>query len=338
MRSYLNLLSTAALLVCAIGVPAAADDHEVVLGAGGLVPQKSTTISMESEDLEISVRGITVKYVFRNNGDRDVDAIVAFPLPELDGSQVYNEPVELPFKDQLNFVGFEVFVQDQEISPRLEVRAFRDGKEISARLHSEGLPLSVIDPGLAKAVSQLPEARLAALEKDGLVQFNDWSDSLNGPWHRDYWGDWQTRLRFYWTQHFRAGKTVEVRHEYKPVVGGGYLVDNGYADDLKEYCLTDDEQLRLVKDMVRKDPERYKKEGSDTVFWEKEIEFILTTAKYWSGPIGTFHLTVVADSPEDIVRTCMQGLKRSGPTRYELTLENFRPDSDLKLLILQPNK
>jgi hypothetical protein len=36
--------------------------------------------------------------------------------------------------------------------------------------------------------------------------------------------------------------------------------------------------------------------------------------------------------------TCMAGLKAVSSTNYELTRTDFRPDKELNLLILQPNK
>jgi Domain of unknown function (DUF4424) len=47
---------------------------------------------MKSEDLQISVHKIAVKYLFENANDHDVDATVAFPLPELNGATVANNP------------------------------------------------------------------------------------------------------------------------------------------------------------------------------------------------------------------------------------------------------
>ena len=40
--------------------------------------------------------------------------------------------------------------------------------------------------------------------------------------------------------------------------------------------------------------------------------------------------------PDDMVVTCMPGLKRVAPARYELARSNFRPDRELDVLILQP--
>jgi hypothetical protein len=73
-------------LVLSLARPILANDTMVTLEAGGLVPVKSSKVAMESERLRISVHRVTVDYVFRNTSDQDVDAVVAFPLPELDGA------------------------------------------------------------------------------------------------------------------------------------------------------------------------------------------------------------------------------------------------------------
>jgi len=37
------------------------------------------------------------------------------------------------------------------------------------------------------------------------------------------WPYWQSRIRFYWMQRFKAGTAAEVRHTCRPVVGGGAM-------------------------------------------------------------------------------------------------------------------
>jgi hypothetical protein len=71
------------------------------------------------------------------------------------------------------------------------------------------------------------------------------------------------------------------------------------------------------------------------VLSERRIDYILTTANNWAGPIHNFSLSVVAASPNDVVQTCLAGLTRVSPTRYELVRPDFRPTSDLHLLLLQ---
>jgi hypothetical protein len=122
-----------------LALSAAANDTLATLRAGGLVPVKSSQVVMEHGELEVSVHQIAVRYRFRNNGDKDIDATVAFLLPELEGAAVEHGPLQLPSNGRPNFVDFEVLVAGQAIRPNLEVRAFQNGRDITGRLHAAGL-------------------------------------------------------------------------------------------------------------------------------------------------------------------------------------------------------
>lgn len=311
-------------------VPAAANDTLATLGAGGLIPVKSSQIVMECEDLQISIHQITIHYLFRNNSDRDVDTTVAFPLPALDGGTVEHVPLQLPSRTKANFVDFEVLVAGKPIDTKMEVRAFHEGREITDRLRAAGLPVSVSDEHFAEAVRKLSEPQRKQLEKDEIVV----SDEPPATPNRSYWPFWTTKVQFYWTQHFPARGTIEVQHKYRPVVGGGYITatDTG-ASRVKPYC-GGAEALAQIQAIKKR---RSVKQDEPALF-EKQIQYILTTANNWSGPIRDFRLSVVADSPDDIVLTCMPGLKRLAPARYELTRANYRPDRDLDLLILHAGR
>jgi hypothetical protein len=302
---------------------ALANDTLATLGAGGLIPAKSTGIAMEREELEISFHQITVNYVFRNLSDKDIDATVAFPLPALEGSHVEMEPMQLPSRDKLNFVDFEVFVAGKPVKPSTEVRAFDyHGHDITERLRAVGLPVSVIDPHFLDAARKLTAQQRAPFVKEDLLL------SDNGG--REWWPGWTSKVQFYWTQRFPAKSTLEVQHKYRPVVGGAYItVTDAGESTIKPYC-GGPETLSQIQAVKKKHPVK----PDQPAIYEKRIQYILTTANNWSGPIRNFRLTVIADSPDDIVLTCMPGLKRIAPTRYQLSRADFRPASELDLLIL----
>ena len=69
-----------------------------------------------------------------------------------------------------------------------------------------------------------------------------------------------------------------------------------------------------------------------------ELDYILTTARNWRGPIGRFHLTIDKGDPKGILSLCWNGLKKTGPTVFESTLTDFVPDRDIKLVIFSANK
>jgi hypothetical protein len=51
-----------------------------------------------------------------------VDAVVAFPLPALDGGDLDNEPMRLPSTDPGNSVDFKLSVKGRPVQPSVEVR------------------------------------------------------------------------------------------------------------------------------------------------------------------------------------------------------------------------
>jgi hypothetical protein len=320
-----NITRSIILSALAAILPAPANDTAATLGAGGLVPIKSSMIVMESEDLEISPHRITVRYLFRNTSRRDVFALIAFPLPEINGGDVANIPIALPSRDPLNFVDFQVLVGGRRITPDVEVRAFFDQTEITSRLRSLRLPLSVLYPTVTAAVARLAAGDRSKLQQDGWI---DCSLTNNGK----CWPYWRSRIQYYWTERFPAGSAIEVRHEYRPVVGGSHIYESsGAGRSVKPFCAVPD-----ALDRIRNMQQSHRGTGEGRpVLVERRIDYILVTANNWGSPIGNFRLSVEAESPDDLVLTCMPGLSRVSPTRYELARRNFRPAVNLHLLVLQ---
>jgi len=61
---------------------------------------------------------------------------------------------------------------------------------------------------------------------------------------------------------------------------------------------------------------------------------VLTTGANWAGPIGDFRLTVDKGEPDSLVSFCADGVKKIGPTTFEVRHANFTPIRDLNVLIL----
>ena len=87
-------VAVAALMVSASAV---ADMYPAVfvryaaLGTGGLEFKKNTAVRMAAEDLYISPIKVRVRYEFVNKTDKDVEILVAFPLPDIDNSKYISE-------------------------------------------------------------------------------------------------------------------------------------------------------------------------------------------------------------------------------------------------------
>jgi hypothetical protein len=71
-------------------------------------------------------------------------------------------------------------------------------------------------------------------------------------------------------------------------------------------------------------------------FFEKRIDYVLSSGANWKAPIGDFRLVVDKGRPDALVSFCMAGVRRLGPTQFEVRKTGFRPTRDLSILILDP--
>lgn len=122
------VLTRIALASLALVSATRANDGYAGLGAGGLEFDQSKTIAMASEDLYLSRSTVRVDYVFRNDGDEDEDAYVAFQLPPL--APIYAEldtaiPEEVRTAGRLNYMGFSAKVDGQHVDLNHEVRFYK---------------------------------------------------------------------------------------------------------------------------------------------------------------------------------------------------------------------
>ncbi len=316
-----------------------ANDSTAFQATTGIELTTTPDIRMVSEELFVSPAEIRVAYVFRNVGAKPVETLVAFPFPDLDlrpGLTASNWQFPV---DQPNFLGFKVWIDDRPVTPTLERRAFVDGKEVTRELEQTGA-LDVLAPwargGYDAQVNKLPAGAIERLRAAGLVKEGDDSDNPQ----------WTLRSRYYWRQTFPPGVDVRVRHIYKPFVGGA-LTDRPSTIDGRRvvgrylgsestptgdrYCI-DAATRRALAKLEQHPP------GEVWDYGATELDYILTTARNWRGPIGRFHLTIDKGDPKGILSLCWSGLKKTGPTMFESILTDFVPDRDIRLVIFGANK
>ena len=266
-----------------------------------------------------------MRYVFRNVTGKDVDMLVGFPLPDLDGGVIEHEPIKIPADNHPNYMDFSVTSNGRPVHVSMDERAISGKKDITAQLKAVGLSPNVFHKPLSRSLAHLSKAQRKRLEQENLL--------LPGLGDHDWFANWKMRVTFYWRQRFPANSTVTLVQTYRPVVGGSYIVkgDSGKYD-VQPYCGTD-KTLQQMAEVEKRHPAKH---VGDIVFWERTINYILITANNWNGPIGRFQRLISTDFPDDILVTCMPGLRRIGTTHYELTRTRFSPSRTLKLLILHP--
>ncbi|MBP1850357.1 DUF4424 domain-containing protein [Rhizobium halophytocola] len=329
-----TMLSGAAALAGLSGQPGLANDTMAELKTGGIAFVASPDVRMVSEDLYLSPKAVKVDYLFHNDGKTDIDTVVAFPMPDITG--VLEGDMALPDESSDNFLDLKVSQDGVAIPLDLQQRAYSPtGLDVTGDLNAHKIPLMPYGTRTWTALEGLPPEVLADFEAKGLI-IDDLYDSGKGMEHHPQ-PVWTLKSVYYWRTTFLAGKDVRVHHDYVPSLGGtagiSFVYDGEtnvdiFQDYQKRYCV-DDGFIRLADKLqaaAAKDNGPY--------YVENWISYILKTGSNWRGPIGRFHLTVDKGEESSFVSFCGQGVVKTGPTTFEMQVENFLPEKDLDVLFL----
>jgi hypothetical protein len=318
--------------------PSRADDSMATLGAGGLELEKTDKIALVSEDLTLSQKTVKVSYRFRNLTNADYETIVAFPMPDVTGSVDMMVGIPDPAKD--NFLRFATRVDGKPVDSQLEQRAFlkAEGKpevEITERLKGLGVPLVPTIQAAGPALSALSEPQRKALV-DAEIVYAEEFDAGKGP--QVEWDPlWTLRSKFWRRQVFPAGKDILVEQTYAPAIGGVSTMGFGALDlDAAEeahyretYC-TDGPFTSAAQALYRKSTAHDSKVRAA----EEYLSYVITSGANWAGPIGTFRLVVDKGDPQTLVSFCGDGVKKIGPTTFEMIAKDYTPKRDIDVLFI----
>ena len=132
-------------------------------------------------------------------------------------------------------------------------------------------------------------------------------------------------LTHYWTQRFPAGKEVVVEHSYRPALWQSYAPMPPLPALVKKFCI-DGGTEKAMAAIARSDEQK--------LFYVSELNYILKTARNWSGPIGDFRLILDKGDPKSVISLCVDGVKKTGPTRFEVHKTSYVPEADLAVLFV----
>lgn len=329
----------AAIALLAVTPGASANDSSAAVGLGGLELTRNDDVSMDSEDLFISRERVTVKYRFTNRSAKDVETLVSFPLPSLPyGISEYLGDQGYPDWNDLQFTTL-VDGKPAKLTRIDKVEA--GGKDVSARLKQLGWPVAYWDNyEFMEGMIDWPEAKKAAGLKEGLLRRARHDAKFVEP-------SWQLTTHITRRQIFPAGKTVVVEHSYKPVVGGsvgGAIIPEhrksnaaGFADYARLYCMDKAFLAGFDKSYASKQKAAKAKgdEYGGVAYVEHWISYVLKTGANWKGPIKDFRLVIDKGKPENLLSFCGSGVKKIGPTRFEMRKSNFKPADELDILIVE---
>lgn len=319
-------LAIVAAVSLALNSDVRANDSSASLDLGGLQLTFNPDIEMQEEQLFLSSREVRVAYKFFNKSKKDIQTLVAFPLPPIENGEAGNYTIHSA--DPVNFIGFEVVADGAPVKPLTEMRAISLGVDVTKLLEKHGLPLTTITADrdardrLNERMRNLPTEARRELEAFGVMDWLSTSDRNDPP---DANPRWTTSLTYYWMQTFPAGRTVDIRHRYRPVPRSFFssMDEIKSARMRKAYCVKDD-FIHAARN----------KEKAIGALMGVELRYILSTAGNWSGPIQKFSLTIDKGKSETLVSSCFEGLRSNGQTTLTATRDNFQVGDDLGVLLL----
>jgi hypothetical protein len=330
----LKLLSIAVIGGALLAVTSAAqtNDSAAELSIGGLQFVRTNDVAMDSEDLRISLDRVTVRYQFANTTAKPVTLTVAFPLPDIDLSEAEN--IALPSAEPVNFVDFETRIDGVPAQFKIDQHAMVGDKDVSAVLDQFKLPLLPIGTREIR-VTDLPEATRASLADQGLLMPVRTDDRGR----QQYEMAWVVKTSAVRQQTFPPERNVVVDHRYRPSVGTSpdtilrraLRTNKSLTPEVeryrKEYCVSDAFLAQLDKRAGNGAP-------NAAMIQERRINYVLKTGANWAGPIRSFKLTIDPGASDRLVSFCPGPLKPTAPNTLEFTATDFKPESDLKILIV----
>ncbi|MGV1792967.1 DUF4424 family protein [Rhizobium sp. A37_96] len=324
-----------------LSMPALADDSSATLGTGGLVLQKTDKIALVSEDLYLSPTGVRISYRFHNLTNADYATTIAFPMPDFPGGGS-NSTTVVPDPASDNFMKFQTVVDGKPIASQLEQRAFitEEGKpdvEITEKLRALHIPLVPTVEATQAAIGRLTNEQRKNLADADIVDPGEESDYTGQ--RVPLYPLWTLRSKYWRDQTFPAGKDVTVQQTYVPVVGSLSSLSLGSPDMDPDSLKAYQEKFCTDASFLKAAGALYKKAADDNAktfqSFEQYLSYVIMSGGNWAGPIGSFKLVVDKGDPKTLVSFCGNGVKKIGPTQFEMDIRNYTPDRDIDVLLLR---
>lgn len=320
------------LIYLLVTLPAYSNDSIVTVAAGGIEYKKSDKISMDQEDLQISINKISITYHFFNHSNKEVEETIAFPLP-LAPVLLGGEPYEMTDCNKKN--RFKLTINGQEFIPECQIKALDNtGKDITNILKQNHITMAVenlvgyMDEGELERNLILKKQldNLHLLDKNGLPI-------------------WKTQTTFYWKYKFKPNSTTVITHQYIPYAGHNWLISatGNPPNNINEVNLNisnTDADLNMLPYFCPSNEAKHDIieafKGETTALPVSEVEYILTTGANWKNSIKKFNLEIIPPSPTSQILFCWDGKINKLPNgTIQSSIDQFIPKKDLDILFIE---
>ena len=334
----MRTLPLAIAILAAASSTAGADDSLAAIATGGLVVETTGRIALAAEDLYLSEKLVRADYRFRNLTDAPVEVTLAFPMPDIAGQP---EPsVSIPDPAHDNFLAVETTVDGSPADTQIEQRAVLarpDGGpavDITDRLKALRIPLVPTVEATVDALRRLPERVRGKLADAGFLMRQEHKDGTLADVPL-----WTLKSKLRLRQVFPAGREMVVRQSFVPGLGLHPSLSFGAPDQDPSMTARYESQFCTNPVFERAAQALYRRASADGSrsfqAYEETLAYVLTAGSGWAGPIGTFRLTVDKGDPATLVSFCGDGIRKTGPTTFEMTAKDYTPARDIDVLFLK---
>ena len=286
-----------------------------ILPTGGVVFEKQDGIKMKVEALYIRPYQIEVNYLFENTTDKNITTQMFFPLPEMPAVEEY-------LGDKSHDYKFKLWVNGKQKQYQTHWTITQNNKDITKDVSILFYrPEEIItDQELDRRIAMLPEETRKLLQNNNIVAWDylvDWDKGEFPAWIMGAQAAWQKQISYSWKQTFPAHKTIAVHHTYVPTA-----IYNNVGLPFSK-CINEKSDPYKSFAYIPKNENTY---STDHLQARNYLEYILTTANNWQGPIENFNLLV--ESPFKSVG-CFDGEAFYGEEYYAVNRQDYTPEWDL---------
>ncbi len=316
--TILRLTAVLATIYAPAGAIAQTAPATSEIPAGGLVFTHRDKLIVDQETLTIGVDQIDIQYLVRSTDAKPRSIAFAFPMPTIDMTALYGSEVAIPAFDPTNptnFVGFWTTLNGTPVEPEVDIRALAIGHiDVTAELNRLGLPLYPFAPDMAERLAALTADQKSALVDTNVISIEE--QSLEPAW--------ALRSVFHWRHVLASDASLDIRHNYKPIIGSARWNADIAATAKDKYCMQPEDIAELDKRaMAGKVP---------TVYW---VHYVPSANAWLKGPSSLFKLIIEKPEATSIATTCTSDLVRAGPLRLEKSDSSRSDDIEIEVLFVE---
>lgn len=331
----MNLRFAYALPLLFVAAPAMSQDtgdSTLGLKTNGLSIAHGLELSFDEEKLFVSPHEIRADYVIRNETDKPITTDMFFVMPDLQGPY-QNVDAGSPSSD--NFLSYEVKLEGKAVTSRLQQHVYSHSIDMTDVVAAAKIPLNPLSEEAHKAVNALPAKAIDDWIARGLIVVDMSAGGDDGK--LVYAPAWTLKSGYIWRTTFLPGKPMHISEHFVPSIGAtvalpfledGQPKGEAFESYNKTYCLS--------KEVIAAAQKSIADDTGASAYYTNFLSYALSDNSNSVGTIKTFSLTVDSGDAANVISFCGDGVRKTGPTTYEMTATDYDSTKGLDILMLVP--